>query len=120
MDVFLASALAVLVIFLLVAMWVYFSNKKNDGTSWSPVAPATMDVNHPPPNIYIEGKVKANPGERWPDPASAGCSGNDNYGLITTLCGRGGDPGLIGGGYLKCTNRGNTEWTGCRQATKHQ
>lgn len=83
---------------------------------WTPVAPSHIDPKKPPPGIYLENPI-FKPGMVWPDPASATCSGGWSYGLLTSLC-PGSDPRFVNNGGLKCTNKANTEWTGCKQATK--
>jgi len=85
----------------------------------SAAVPATVDqLSNRPANIKLESgdKIPYVAGQKWPNPASAGCTGNLNYGLITSTCPAGKVSGLVNGGAMKCTNQQNTSWSTCRQA----
>ena len=119
--------MAVVVVAVLALVYWFWLRKKQSKAPSAPAKPAkpqTLEsAGLAPPSgsklhVSTASKIPYVAGQKWPDPASAGCSHRGGWGLITPLCGEGKDSSLIAGGRLKCTDQDQTYWYGCSQATK--
>jgi hypothetical protein len=102
------------------AIWWCQCGQKSCGSERGHSDKVVLDPHKPPSNLFVEypNALKIESGQRWPDPVSGGCSSPHDYGLITPSCGAGNRPDLVFGGSMKCTNKNDSSWTGCVQATK--
>ena len=127
------SAIIVVVIIIIIVViglyWMGFK-KANSGFTYIPTTVSYPNLDYPPPDILVHDKgFFLYPGQKWPDPKSAGCTPPrypNTGGWITSRCSYGVDPRLIMGGMLSCLEispstgrlRKNGVGDACSQATK--
>ena len=107
------SAMVVFVIILVLigviigVVWMSL-RKPNGSINLIPMTPTAPNLNHPPSDIDVgetEG-IFIFPGQKWPDPQSAGCPpATKKYpksGWISSHCDYGTHPELVMGGRMGC------------------